>query len=1519
MSTKYEYRKRVTRDQQGSTLLTGQRQAPCEAWNKWEKYSPKAHFLRSLLLLLVMMVVGVEDVWGTVTEGVYYIKSYNSYATDFTPEYYLVPTINCFYNDDEDKPHLTTFKTNGDKNSLWRIVPVTGGYRLIHNATGKYLVVNDAISALVTNSQAHRKRVHLETISPNNLDDNSIFTFTEVSGDIDGIIGIKHISRGSSKTGDGKDHYYLNPQNGNHDYYRAASGRAVTDFQGIVGFYGKNVPTTGTDGTDSRWKLYPANNTCANPVIQYNDAGTNIQISYPISDDTGWTIYYTTDGSDPSDANNENRTGIQENTTLTDLTGVSKVRAKATKEGWDSSDEVVLIASDVTQMVQSKECDAFYMVPPMVSGETCATTSNIPNAAMGWRFEPAGLFCGIQYYKILNPAIDNKYLYCSGDNGSDEALIMKSSSEIISDANNETIDRAKFRLIVQDDGSYKFISKWWAAEKPDKYYVNKKNGNNGGNPLNLADGTNNTGQWNVIAAPSTPKTQFDASFASTTTSTKCYLIKSANATTYHLLPPTAEGGYATANTTGANTNWFLLPIEDNDEWIPSYHIKNGKTGEYLYFNSSDSKFYTNSSVSGNENNYKFIIVKSANTTYTNPFNVIPYALKDQANQEDNSLNRSGNNLTIGNSRNTPASLWQLEEGCLEPFFEQSGDNITISYISNTSDVYYTTDGSDPSVSGTLYENGNWPASEQHGIKAIAKLKDNSTVTSEEVTLLNQPEITLGVVGPYPYKGTPWEPGVSSVSVGSISTSTGYSVSYSDNHTNVGDVTVNVADNVEDNTFIWNASTTFTINQKAVTITAKDASKAYDGTALTESGFTATALETGDTHTFTVTMTEGSTITNMGTEPNVIATVDGTAVTTGTETAIGNYLVTTANGTLTINPKPLTITADSDTKVYDGTPLTKNSYTYTELLAGDQIKSVTITGSQTNVGTSNNVPSAAVIKKGETDVTANYNITYTNGTLEVTKKTLTITADAKSKNYGEADPELTYTSEGLVNDDAITGTLTRAVGEEVGIYAITQGSLTAGNNYTISFTGANLIISKAKLTITAKPKTITYGDDPANDGVTYSGLADTDDESVLSGSLTYAYNTVANGTGAAYTKTSEPGSYYIIPSGLSAANYVITFAPGTLTVNPKEVGLTWSETTSFTYDGEEHAPTATATGMVNGDEIGVTVTGAQTNAQTNVEEEDYYKATASALTGDKAGNYKLPATNTQSFTITPKSLVDGTTLADGYILNFGENNTILLTDDVIGSALVLSTDYSVGEDTDPSEGYAIRTVTGINNYTGSFTVRNAFVTFSTDTERDSWSATFVAEKKDDEDIGFVLPEGFSAFIISDIRGEWAIPEPLNYIPADVPVLLVANHQTQGFVVTEASSSEVTITPEQKDKNMLEKVTEDTPGYNATTESVPFETKKIYLLYKNEFVFNKAGNLKKGKVFLNPNHIASSPEPAPARLQIAWNYTTGIELIDNSQLTIDNSVDYWYTLDGRQLQGKPTTKGLYINNGNKVVIK
>lgn len=73
--------------------------------------------------------------------------------------------------------------------------------------------------------------------------------------------------------------------------------------------------------------------------------------------------------------------------------------------------------------------------------------------------------------------------------------------------------------------------------------------------------------------------------------------------------------------------------------------------------------------------------------------------------------------------------------------------------------------------------------------------------------------------------------------------------------------------------------------------------------------------------------------------------------------------------------------------------------------------------------------------------------------------LKITADGQEKTQGDPDPKLTYKAEGLIGGDAITGELAREEGEEPGKYAITIGTLDAGSNYEIEFTGTVLCINE----------------------------------------------------------------------------------------------------------------------------------------------------------------------------------------------------------------------------------------------------------------------------------------------------------------------------------------------------------------------------------------------------------------------------------------------------------------------------
>ena len=83
------------------------------------------------------------------------------------------------------------------------------------------------------------------------------------------------------------------------------------------------------------------------------------------------------------------------------------------------------------------------------------------------------------------------------------------------------------------------------------------------------------------------------------------------------------------------------------------------------------------------------------------------------------------------------------------------------------------------------------------------------------------------------------------------------------------------------------------------------------------------------------------------------------------------------------------------------------------------------------------------------------------------------------------------------------------------------------------------------------------------------------------------------------------------------NYKITFKDGTFTIDKRELSVTWDTTTEFTYDGEEHCPQAKLHNAIEGDDVSAYVDGVKVKAGT-------YTAKITELTGDDAGNYKLPA-------------------------------------------------------------------------------------------------------------------------------------------------------------------------------------------------------------------------------------------------------------------------------------------------------
>ena len=119
--------------------------------------------------------------------------------------------------------------------------------------------------------------------------------------------------------------------------------------------------------------------------------------------------------------------------------------------------------------------------------------------------------------------------------------------------------------------------------------------------------------------------------------------------------------------------------------------------------------------------------------------------------------------------------------------------------------------------------------------------------------------------------------------------------------------------------------------------------------------------------------------------------------------------------------------------------------------------------------------------------ANYDIVFVGADFTITKATLTVTANAASKVFGEVDPALTYSITGFENGDVEADldtpvAISRANGEDVGVYAITVADAVDAN-YDINFVGADFTITKATLTVTANAASKVFGEtDPT---LTYS--------------------------------------------------------------------------------------------------------------------------------------------------------------------------------------------------------------------------------------------------------------------------------------------------------------------------------------------------------------------------------------------------------------------------------------------------
>jgi len=175
------------------------------------------------------------------------------------------------------------------------------------------------------------------------------------------------------------------------------------------------------------------------------------------------------------------------------------------------------------------------------------------------------------------------------------------------------------------------------------------------------------------------------------------------------------------------------------------------------------------------------------------------------------------------------------------------------------------------------------------------------------------------------------------------------------------------------------------------------------------------------------------------------------------------------------------------------------------------------------------------------------------TLTVNRKAATVTAEAKSKTYGSANPALTYTTSTLVGSDTLSGSLATSATANSSVsgspYTITQGTVNNANNpnYDISYTSANLTVNTKSLTVTAnnvsKVQGGTLSGGAGSTAFTSSGLVTGD--GIDSVTISYTSGSDSSATAGSYVGAVVPSA--ATGTSFAASNYSISYVTGDLTV------------------------------------------------------------------------------------------------------------------------------------------------------------------------------------------------------------------------------------------------------------------------------------------------------------------------------------------------------------------------------------
>ena len=418
---------------------------------------------------------------------------------------------------------------------------------------------------------------------------------------------------------------------------------------------------------------------------------------------------------------------------------------------------------------------------------------------------------------------------------------------------------------------------------------------------------------------------------------------------------------------------------------------------------------------------------------------------------------------------------------------------------------------------------------------------------------------------------------------------------------------------------------WSIAPKALTLTAGSGSRVYDGAPFTVGSVTAVGFVSGECAEYECDGAQK----DVGTSPNAVSAIRWSANTLG-----GNYAVTKVSGTLTVTPRPVTLTAANISKPYDGTPLalTAADIAADGLVAGESFVYSNF-ASRTEAG---QTPATFDYAPDAGTSLANYTVMVMPGrTVTITKSATAISVTAASESWvydGEAHSNCTWTAtnlDTLQTGDALEVTFDEASvvktpqdganGDGIvpnvitGVRVIRSGAEDVTANYTVEWFPGTLTVTKRPVTVDVKGRTETFtydgnekrveGYEVATEDELYDISADTVFSGTAASSRTDAGTTAMGLVATDFTNNNDcfevtyavtDGWVKVEPLDIAAAGDDFAIALG---VNPKYNGTVQSIPVesvvcgglpvTFTRTGENatHAGTYTLTVKANGNFTG----------------------------------------------------------------------------------------------------------------------------------------------------------------------------------------------------------------------------------------------------------------------------------------------------------------------------------------------